>query len=120
MPPTVGFLNETNRDNKKIIMAAVKQRSGNLENASNRLRDDIEIVVAALNHDDNHDDLDNEWYNTPVVQFASENLQQALVNYHPDLNVTVKRLANMFALKEYQPMLGTLEEYEDVIIKLCQ
>tara|TARA_B100000780_G_C21000023_1_gene400121 strand:- start:135 stop:404 length:270 start_codon:yes stop_codon:yes gene_type:complete len=89
MPPTVGFLNETNRDNKKIIMAAVKQRSGNLENASNRLRDDIEIVVAALNHDVN-------------------NL------------ATVKRLANMFALKEYQPMLGTLEEYEDVIIKLCQ
>ena len=70
-------------------MAAVKQRSGNLENASNRLRDDIEIVVAALNHDVN-------------------NL------------ATVKRLANMFALKEYQPMLGTLEEYEDVIIKLCQ
>ena len=115
MPPTVGFLNETNRDNKKIIMAAVKQRSGNLENASNRLRDDIEIVVAALNHDDS----DNERYQ-PVVQFASENLQQALVNYHPDLNVTVKRLANMFALKEYQPMLGMLEEYEDVIIKLCQ
>ena len=115
MPPTVGFLNETNRDNKKIIMAAVKQRSGNLENASNRLRDDIEIVVAALNHDDS----DNERYQ-PVLQYASKNLQQALVNYHPDLNVTVKRLANMFALKEYQPMLGMLEEYEDVIIKLCQ
>ena len=44
-------------------MAAVKQRSGNLENASNRLRDDIEIVVAALNHDDS----DNERYQ-PVLR----------------------------------------------------